>query len=69
MLVEFASDESITATGFRASYNRGMNTSLQSLKNSMNSTCMEELNILNVYSRGVCFCVILYTSTAIANAG
>lgn len=26
MLVEFASDETVTATGFRASYNRGMNT-------------------------------------------
>uniref|UniRef100_A0A672TRZ1 Metalloendopeptidase n=1 Tax=Strigops habroptila TaxID=2489341 RepID=A0A672TRZ1_STRHB len=33
MLVEFASDESITATGFRASYNRGTNTPLQSLRN------------------------------------
>uniref|UniRef100_A0A8C9G2I7 Metalloendopeptidase n=1 Tax=Pavo cristatus TaxID=9049 RepID=A0A8C9G2I7_PAVCR len=26
VLVEFASDETVTATGFRASYNRGMNT-------------------------------------------
>uniref|UniRef100_A0A8C4JWH3 Metalloendopeptidase n=1 Tax=Dromaius novaehollandiae TaxID=8790 RepID=A0A8C4JWH3_DRONO len=29
MLIEFASDETITATGFRASYIRGMNTPLE----------------------------------------
>lgn len=68
MLVEFASDESITATGFRASYNRGMNTPLQSLENSINSICMEELKILNMYSRAGFFCVTLYTSLAIAIA-
>uniref|UniRef100_A0A8C5UE38 Metalloendopeptidase n=1 Tax=Malurus cyaneus samueli TaxID=2593467 RepID=A0A8C5UE38_9PASS len=40
MLVEFASDERITATGFRASYNRGTNTALQSLENNISSICI-----------------------------
>jgi len=68
MLMEFASDESITATGFKASYNSGMNTPLQSLENSIDSICMEELKILNMYSRVGFFCVFLHNSVAIANA-
>lgn len=68
MLVEFASDESITATGFRASYNRGMNTPLQSLENSISSICMEELKIFTIHYRVGLFTVILYTFTAIGNA-
>lgn len=69
MLVEFATDESITATGFRASYNRGMNTPLQSLENSINGICIENLKMLNMCSRVGFFYVILYTSIAMANAG
>lgn len=68
MLIEFASDESITATGFRASYNRGMNTPLQSLENSISSICMEELKIFTIHYRVSLFTVILYTFTAIGNA-
>lgn len=68
MLVEFASDESITATGFRASYNRGMNTPFQSLETSINNICMEELKNLTMYSRVGFSYVILYTSIAISNA-
>lgn len=45
MLVEFATDETVTATGFRASYSRGMNTPLQNLENRTNSICTEELKL------------------------
>lgn len=68
MLVEFASDESITATGFRASYNRGMNTPLQSLENSISSICTEELKTFTIHYRVDLFTVILHTFTAIGNA-
>lgn len=51
MLVEFASDESITATGFRASYNRGMNTPLQSLEDSISSIYTEELKTFTTHYR------------------
>lgn len=68
MLVEFASDESITATGFRASYNRGMNTPSQSLENSLSSICTEELKTFPIHYRVGLFAVIFHTSTEIGNA-